>query len=218
MKSNTTLSEQAYKILEEKIIKLELKPGEFYSENDLSDLIGIGRMPTREAIKQLSMAHLVRIMPRRGIMITELKSEEIYLQFELRTVLERLLVSRATRLASQSEKQYFLDLADRYEQATMNSDDEAAIKIDDEFNTFLSECARNPFAAQAIAPLYALSRRIYYFQYNVNEELTKEINLGHIKLMRSIAAGNENDAIENFETLMKFINHLNQQNLSSWYS
>ena len=45
------LADQARAQLEERIVKLELPPGSVWSESQLSELIGIGRTPVREALQ-----------------------------------------------------------------------------------------------------------------------------------------------------------------------
>ena len=46
-----TLTEQAYKQIEELIVTLRLKPGHVLSEQSLSASLGIGRTPIREALQ-----------------------------------------------------------------------------------------------------------------------------------------------------------------------
>ena len=48
-KEFNSLADQAYELLEEKSISLQLKPVLVYSEAELSDLIELGRKPMREA-------------------------------------------------------------------------------------------------------------------------------------------------------------------------
>lgn len=208
------LSEKAFQKLEKKIITLQLKPGELYTELEFSELINIGRMPTREAIKKLEASYLVKILPRQGIMISEIKSDELQLQFELRVVLERLLVSRTIDLATNSEKKKFSEMADVYEKATIEDDSQTAIEIDHEFNKFLSKCSRNHYISKAINPLHALSRRIYYMQYHENKELTKEVNMNHVHLMRSITSSSKKEALEYLDILMLSIKKLNNLEIS----
>ncbi|WP_042374469.1 GntR family transcriptional regulator [Neobacillus jeddahensis] len=212
------LAEKAYIELEEMIITLKLNPGQLISENEISQMLGIGRMPVREAIKRLEMAHLVRVLPHRGIMVTEIKTEEIFLQMELRRVLEALIVKRATKFSLPIERTKFLKLADAYETATIENDDIKAVRIDDEFNKFLAKCSRNPFAANALTPLHALARRMYFFQYKLNMELTKEINEGHVKLMRAVASGDESIALQALEDLLFSTEKLYEINIDTWYS
>lgn len=210
-----TLADQAYEILEDKIVRLEYKPGELISENQLSAELGIGRMPIREAIKRLENAHLIKIMPRRGMMVTEIKMEEIFLQIEVRRVLERLIVRRAAKLSTPAERKKFIQLAKEYEHITKLKDHDGAMKVDDEFNHFVAECARNPFATASIKPLHALARRMYYHQYQEDEELILQINQAHCDLMMAISEGDEKKAVENSDHLIDLIVELYRKNYVS---
>ena len=49
-----TLTEQAYRLIEEQIVTLRLKPGDILSEQMLSASCGIGRTPIREALQRLA--------------------------------------------------------------------------------------------------------------------------------------------------------------------
>lgn len=59
--SPPTLNEEAYRRIEEMIVTLELEPGSVVSEAILSERIGIGKTPIREALQRLAREHLVQI-------------------------------------------------------------------------------------------------------------------------------------------------------------
>src|SRR5260370_7915943 len=67
-----TLTEQAYKQIQELIVTLRLKPGQVLSEQSLSASLGIGRTPIREALQKLALARLVTILPRKGILVSDI--------------------------------------------------------------------------------------------------------------------------------------------------
>jgi DNA-binding GntR family transcriptional regulator len=216
LNNTTSLAEKAYITLEEMIITLELKPGQIVSENEISQVLGIGRMPIREAFKRLESAGLVSIIPRRGIAISEMKTDEIFLQMEVRSVLENLIVKRACKYANASERAQLLQLANEYEEATNSNDRLHAVRIDEEFNRLVGQCSKNPFAWQAIMPFYALFQRVYFYHYESNEELTVAINYAHIDLMKNIASGNEQMAIEKLDYLLKCTERLVRSNMNIW--
>jgi len=216
LKNKMTLADQAYYEIEEKIISLELKPGSIVSENQISQLLGIGRMPVRLAFKRLETVSLVSSIPRKGILINEIKIEDAFLQLEVRLVLERLLVSRACKYASKEERERLLTLASHYQKATSQNNKKAALKIDDEFNHLLGKCSKNKFARKAILPLYALCRRLYFYTYQTDEKLTAEINNAHIDLMKAIAGGKETAAQKTLYQLHKLNERLILNNMSTW--
>jgi DNA-binding GntR family transcriptional regulator len=90
-----TLTEQAYKQIEELIVTLRLKPGQVLSEQSLSASLGIGRTPIREALQKLALEGLVTILPRKGILVSEINPHSQLRVLEARREIERLL-SRAS--------------------------------------------------------------------------------------------------------------------------
>jgi len=67
-----SLTDRAYRALEEEIVTLRLPPGTVVSEAMLSKRLGIGRTPIREALHRLARERLVQILPRRGIVVSEI--------------------------------------------------------------------------------------------------------------------------------------------------
>lgn len=189
------LSDKAYEILEEMIILYILKPDKIYSENQLSDMIEIGRTPVREAVKKLEYSHMVEIIPRHGIKITEVNFNDYLLQLEVRELVGKLVYSRASKFANLQERKELVNITERYSKAIDTLDELNLIRIDNELHKFISECAKNTFAADALVPLHSLSRRIFYMGYSPGNTMTK---LGHqlqLQLMKEIAIGN-NEKVE----------------------
>ena len=99
--ARATLTEQAYRVIEEQIVTLRLKPGDVLSEQMLSATFKIGRTPIREALQRLAREGLVTILPRKGILVSDINPRNQLLVLEVRRELERLLsragAERATR-------------------------------------------------------------------------------------------------------------------------
>ena len=214
--NEASLTEKAYLALREMIVTLSLKPGAIVSESDTAQKLGIGRMPVRDAFRQLESEGLVTILPRKGVLISSINTEEIFLQLEVRTVLEELIVKRACKYASDEERKRLLELAEGYETATETANRTLAIQVDEEFHALLCECSRNPFARQAISPFYPRFQRIYYHQYKTSEEQVLKNNRDHINLMRAIAAADEENALESLHELLKNLEDLVRGYMKVW--
>ena len=89
-----TLTEQAYRLIEEQIVTLRLKPGDVISEQLLSATFKIGRTPIREALQRLAREGLITVLPRKGILVSDINPRNQLLVLEVRREIERLL-SRA---------------------------------------------------------------------------------------------------------------------------
>ena len=82
----TSLSEQAYAAIRDRIINLELEPGEPLAEDELMAWLELGRTPIREAIKRLALESLVDIYPRRGTFVSEIQMNDLASISEVRAM------------------------------------------------------------------------------------------------------------------------------------
>jgi len=62
------LNERAYERIRERIITLELSPGNQINERSLEKLLSIGRTPIREALFRLGAEELVEMIPGRAFL------------------------------------------------------------------------------------------------------------------------------------------------------
>jgi DNA-binding GntR family transcriptional regulator len=88
------MREVAYERFKAQLFKRNLVPGQFVSQGELCDLLDVPLGPTREALKRLEAERLVRLIPQRGIQITDIGVTLIREAFEFRTILESAAVRR----------------------------------------------------------------------------------------------------------------------------
>lgn len=185
-----SLTDRAYRHLEEMIVTLQLPPGSAVSETALSQRLGIGRTPIREALQRLARERLVTILPRRGIIVSEINVKSQLRLLEVRREVERLVAKSAARRATPEERERFLELARLFEKSAKTNDDVAFMRVDREFNELSVTAARNEFAAGAMGLMHALSRRFWYIHYKQAADMPLTAKL-HADIARSIGAGNE---------------------------
>ncbi len=96
-----SLKESAYLRIAAWLVDGTLQPGEPLGEGALTERLGIGRTPVREALLQLAQEGLVEIIPRRGAFVAKVSVNDIRELFEIREALEgiaaRLAAVRANR-------------------------------------------------------------------------------------------------------------------------
>ena len=81
-------SDIAYDQLRAMILDLRLAPGEVLNELSLAAMLGIGRMPVREAIVRLAGDHFVVVLPRRGTVVASMNMLDIAHLYEAREAVE----------------------------------------------------------------------------------------------------------------------------------
>ncbi|WP_114912874.1 GntR family transcriptional regulator [Acidibrevibacterium fodinaquatile] len=199
-----SLTERAYRILEEDIAMLRLAPGAAVSEAVLSQRCGLGRTPVREALQRLAREGLVRVLPRRGIVVTEIDIARQLRLLAVRREIERLLARTAATEASPAQRARFADIAAGMEDAAAGNDDTAFMRLDRAFNLLLLESARNEFAAGAMALMNGLSRRFWYMHYREVADLARAARL-HAAVARAVADGAPAAAAEASDALIDYI-------------
>jgi len=200
------LAERARISLEQQIVTLELAPGSVWTEAELSQRLGIGRTPVREALQRLERDYLVEIAPRLGARITAIDVRQQLLLLELRRALERLIAVRAARHCTDDERAKCIDMA-RTLESMRDADVLAFLRYHYRIKEYIAECARNPFVARAIAPVHAMSRRFYYLHHRQVHDLTVAAN-HHARVIRAIAKGDEEAAAAASDRLMDYVEAL----------
>jgi DNA-binding GntR family transcriptional regulator len=174
--------------LEERFVTLQLAPGSVWSEASLSELLGIGRTPVREAIARMAADGLCTVIRRAGIVISQISIEDQRQVIETRRVLEKLVSLSTAARASDAERERLRTMADRIEKAGKASDVRAYLASHFEIKRFVAQCARNAHAERALRPLHTLSQRFYFAFYRELDNLPV-VGRAHAALTRAIAAG-----------------------------
>lgn len=199
-----SLTEQAYRRLEEMIVMLRLEPGEVLSEAALSTQLGIGRTPIREALHRLEREGLVVILPRKGILVSDINPRKQLLLLEVRRELERLMARRGAQRRSEAEREAFVGIAEGMEDAARQNDDIAFMRLDDELNKLITQASHNEYATRAMRLFQGLSRRFWYTHYRQAADLPLCARL-HAQQARAIAMGDPDAAGEATDRLLDYV-------------
>ncbi len=198
------MTEQAYRLIEEQIVTLRLRPGDVLSEQMLSASLRIGRTPIREALQRLAREGLVTILPRKGILVSDLNPRNQLLLLEVRRELERLLSRAGAERATAEQREKLIAVADGMDRAARTSDDIAFMRLDRGFNALMIEAAHNEYAARSMKLLQGLSRRFWYMHYREAADLPLCARL-HANQARAIAKGNGEAAARASDKLMDYV-------------
>lgn len=212
--NGATLTDTAYREIEERIVTLQLSPGEVLSESMLVDALGIGRTPIREALQQLAREGLVIIMPRRGVIVSELDVRRQLELLKVRRELERLIARLASERSTANERDRFVEIAKGMRQAARKKDDVAFMRLDREFNLLVSATSRNEFAQRAMSLTHGLSRRFWYVHYKQVLDLPLCARL-HAELAEAVASGKSRQAAAASDRLIDYIEEFTRASLDA---
>ncbi len=209
-----SLTDKAYLQLEEMIATLKLAPGTVLSEQVLVKQLGIGRTPVREALQRLGRDGLLAVLPRRGILVSEINLRSQLRLLETRRVLENLVAGLAAERASDSEIETFADIARSMRLAANSADDIAFMRLDRAFNELVVAAARNEFALRALGSMSSLSRRFWYQHYKEAADLPLCANL-HAEVCEAIVRRDAIAAARNSDRLMDYIESFARRTLDT---
>ena len=201
---DVTLTDKAYAQIEEQIVTLQLPPGTVLSELVLADRLGIGRTPIREALHRLSRDGLVNILPRRGVLVSEIDLRSQLRLLEVRRELERLMARGAAERATEEERAQFAEIAKGMQRASDKEDDISFMRLDQQMNSLISLAARNEFASRSMGLMHGLSRRFWYQHYKEAADLPLCARL-HAAVAGAIADRDPDRAAAASDRLIEYI-------------
>jgi len=196
------------------IVRLELAPGGAVSEAMLAERLGIGRTPIREALQRLARERLVQILPRRGVIVSDINVKAQLRLLEVRREVERLVARSAARRATAGEREKFTELAVAFERAARTGDDVAFLRIDRDFNALCLDTARNEFASTAMQLMASLSRRFWFLHYKQAADMPETARL-HADIARAIASGDAKAAARAADALLDNIETFTRNTVST---
>ena len=112
-----TAQQEAYHYLRDRILTGELSGNSKVNPEEIARLLGISRMPVREALRQLHAEGLVTMRPNRAAFVSQLTAREVEELFEIRSALEVLSVRSAVRSMTPDLMAELTALRDRMDRA-----------------------------------------------------------------------------------------------------
>ncbi len=176
------MNKDIYRKLRDRILYLEYEPGQILKEQVLATEFGVSRTPLRTVLFRLEWEHLVKILPRTGILVMELELNTITNVFQARLELEAVIGTLAA-------ERYAKDHFNRLETLTLACEDQfdhkdpkALGQLDMGVKKLFYEAAGNPFLTEMSDRLYSLTFRLWYFnmlkmhneQWNVEVQSIKD--------------------------------------------
>lgn len=181
------LSDKAYRLIKHQIVTLELAPSSLIDEQLLTEELGIGRTPVREALRQLAAEKLVTIVPRRGTFVADISITDLHELWEVRWNLEGLAARLAAQRIGRRQLEQMKALFDDFDQVVDKGGDQAFMDIDDRFHHLLYRATNNKFLEDVLDRLYTLSARLWYLSLDrVSHQVVREAIEEHMEVVKAL--------------------------------
>ncbi|MDV4150467.1 GntR family transcriptional regulator [Clostridium sp. AL.422] len=197
-----TLKDKAYDIIKKKIISCKYKPNEFLSEIELMNEIEVGRTPIREALNKLEQEHLVKIIPKKGSLVSGIAYRDVKEIYEIRELIEPYLIRK---YAHKVDKDKLLKLKDEFEKQrnSKSFDSEEMYVKDDYFHEIIFENSENKYFINLFNSINNQNQRIRVLSGEVDKNRMKETYDEHIEIINEILEDNIDEAAKIMEHHLK---------------
>jgi DNA-binding GntR family transcriptional regulator len=98
-----SLQERTYRALRKALLEGEFGVGERIFENEVADMLGVSRVPVREAVRRLQQDGLLEVKPRSGIYVTSISPAEVDDIYRIRGALEGAAAGMAAERITDAE-------------------------------------------------------------------------------------------------------------------
>ncbi len=227
MISKQRSSEQIVDYILEQLAERKLLPGErLPSERDFAKLLGVSRIPLREAISALSLLGIVSTRQGSGTYIKEYEpnmlSKAMYMYsaldavsmvdlFEVRAFIEaeaaRLAAERATDDDILRLREALKDCDGIVSEEALANDENATFLVFNEFHRHIVLCARNRFLQQMTDSIRLLARRYHTLGFQENPNIWAEMKKSHEdhRLIFRLIAANDGDGA--YRTMLEHLRY-----------
>ncbi|MFC9557972.1 GntR family transcriptional regulator, partial [Rhodococcus sp. NPDC056960] len=188
-----TNADRAYEIVRERLVMLDIRPGEPINDDRLAEELGFGRTPVREALKRLERERLVVAYPRRGTFATAVDMTDLADISEIRKQLEPNAAARAARTASQDARTRLSALADEIAEISDTEDPRDVLRYDVRVHREIYRASGNPHLEDILVSLDAHATRIWCLFLDRLPDVASHVR-EHAELLRAIVDGDGDTA------------------------
>jgi DNA-binding GntR family transcriptional regulator len=183
-----TYQQQAYDYVKAQIMNLELKPGQYITDSQVADDLGISRTPVREALRRLEQEGLLINQARRGWKVYTLSLADIHDIFDIKQALEGMIARRAAECRDDHLRTALREAMERMRRAGDADDAEAWQEADSQLHQVLSVMGGNERASSIIQGLNDQWHRVRIGFVAMQGRIERS-NPEHTAIVESVLAG-----------------------------
>lgn len=180
-------------LLEDAIVEGQYPPGSRLDPEALARQFQCSRTPIREAIQQLAVSGMVRVVPKRGTFVSELSVAEVVERFEVMAELEGMCGRLAARRITDAELARLREAHQACQSHLQAGDANGYYYQNGLFHQCLYEASHNAFLAQEAARLHAMLKPYRRMQLHVRHRLPTSFS-EHEAIIVAVADGDEGRA------------------------
>lgn len=155
-----TLREKILESIRDAIISGTITPGSRVSEPELADRFGISRTPIREAFRQLESEGYLKVIPRKGAVVSAFTQKDVEEFYAIKSILEGYAARLACKRLSEKEIDRLHAINARLAELCEHSDVKQFFKVHNDFHDLFIKAADNEKLREMINLLVTRFQRL----------------------------------------------------------
>ena len=178
--ANKDLKNHTYCILKERLVNCIYPPGTLLNEAQLAADLGASRTPVREAISRLEMEGFVKIMPKKGIYVTNISLNDVLQIFQTRIEIEPIAVRLA---APHLPREELLAFCGKFKGEA--PDIQNGFRLDTAMHLFIIEHCGNRYIIDMMHRIFDENTRVI-ISSKQNQVQIHDARLEHLDILNSL--------------------------------
>ena len=178
--ANKDLKNHTDCILKERLVNCIYPPGTLLNEAQLAADLGASRTPVREAISRLEMEGFVKIMPKKGIYVTDISLNDVLQIFQTRIEIEPIAVRLA---APHLPREELLAFCGKFKGEA--PDIQNGFRLDTAMHLFIIEHCGNRYIIDMMHRIFDENTRVI-ISSKQNQVQIHDARLEHLDILNSL--------------------------------
>ncbi len=198
-----SLKIKAYKIIKQRILDCQYAPNTFINDLALMEELDVSRTPIREALSMLETEGFIKVLPKKGVVVSGITLKTVSHIFEARLLLEPFIIQNYMDFIDHGALLQIKQKSRELAESPASGNQPLFAELDDHFHRLIAQCCQNIFFIESLTYIFDQNQRIRKL---TEADLVKRHTIAsyeHIAIIEDILAKNYPDAAQ------KMIIHLN---------
>ena len=182
------LKDQTYELLKERLVDCIYPPGTLLNEAQLAAELQLSRTPIREAISKLEMEGFVRILPKKGIYVTDITLNDVIQVFQTRIEIEPVALRLAAPRLPMEE---VMNFCQKFHAPV--TDIQNSFRLDTAMHLFIIEHCGNHYIIDMMRRVFEENTRII-ISSNQNQAQIHDAKHEHLDILNKLIDGKYDEA------------------------
>ena len=188
-----SLREHVFQRIREDILNGKYQKDEELKEVSLGRELGVSRTPVREALRQLELEGLVKIIPNKGAFVTGISEKDVHDIYVIRSLLEGLCVRWTTEniTSEQIDELEEILLLASFHLKKGNADQ--ITELDGKFHHVLYEASQSRILEHVLSDFHKYVQMARNQSVKIENRAEKSLN-EHTAILNAIKSGDKDEA------------------------